>query len=391
MSYNNILLITVLFISTSFFAQSNITTRQIKEVTFKQRGHKLGYEHGKALKIEIGQIVEKWKKNTAKQFGKNPEDILKEFFEQTHFYETIEKLTPELYAEVKGIAEGSGQALNDIMVLNLLDEFWVYIDELYNHHCSDVGVPSINGSTSYIAQNMDIESYTDGYQTLIRLERTPNSPEQLLLTHPGLIVLNGMNEEGVGVVVNTIMQLQASKKGLPVAFVIRKIIDTTNKEELLTFIQNVNHASGQNYIIGIRGEVFDFEASANKVVQYNPNNENGTVYHTNHPIVNDDLKPWYSQFMPTDENIDKLKDSNSYLRISALEKRMVSNPIVTDAIIMETLRSKDDAKNPVCRSNEGRGFTFASVIMTLTGNLNFQVTAGPPDESEYKSYAFSSK
>ena len=389
--YRFILLLIFFFSTIELSAQSAQSERNIKEISLTGRGYDLGYQHGQALKTEIAEIVTKWKNNTHKQFQKDPNDILINFFEQTNFNETIEKWTPDLYAEVKGIAEGSEQAFNDIMVLNLLDEFWVYIDDLRNHHCSDVGVPSINGSPSYIAQNMDIESYTDGYQTLLRLERTENSPEQLILTHPGLIVLNGMNEEGIGVVVNTIMQLQASRTGLPVAFVIRRIINSTDKEDLLNFIQNVNHASGQNYIIGIRGDVYDFEASANKVVRYNPKNKNGTVYHTNHPIVNDDLKPWFKQFMPTTENIEKLKNGNSYLRLAALEKRMVSNPLITDNIIMETLRSRDDAENPVCRSNNGRGFTFASVIMTLTGEPNFQVTAGPPDESEYKAYAFSQK
>jgi hypothetical protein len=240
---------------------------------------------------------------------------------------------------------------------------------------------------------MDIESYTDGYQTLIRLERTHDRPEQLILTHPGLIALNGMNEEGVGVVVNTIMQLKASNSGLPVAFVVRRIVNSTDKEDLLTFIQEVNHASGQNYIIGIRGEVYDFEASANQVVRFNPKNTNGTVYHTNHPIVNTDVKEWYATHKPTEENKSQLQNTNSYLRLSALEKRMVATPEINDNMIMDALRSKDDPENPVCNTNnnDGAGFTFASTIMTLTGTPSFQITAGPPDESEYKTVTFSSK
>ena len=107
-----------------------------------------------------------------------------------------------------------------------------------------------------------------------------------------------MNEEGIGVCVNTIMQLKASTDGLPVAFVIRRIINSTDKEDLLTFVKTVNHASRQNYILGIREDVYSFEASANKVERFMPGNENGTVYHTNHPIVNTDLKEWYMAFQP---------------------------------------------------------------------------------------------
>lgn len=367
--------------------------RVLNEVTFTGTGYELGLQHGKTLKTEIGEIVTKWKQNTTRNFGKDAELTLDAFYKQANYEGAIKKYTPDLYEEVRGIADGSEQAFRDILVLNLLDEFWVYIDELYNHHCSDVGVPSRNGSPSYIAQNMDIESYTDGYQTLIRLERTKDRPEQLILTHPGLIALNGMNETGVGVVVNTIMQLQASNNGLPVAFVVRRIINSTDKEDLLKFIQEVHHASGQNYIIGIRGEVFDFEASANQVVRFNPENENGTVYHTNHPIVNTDVKEWYATHKPTEENSAKLENTNSYLRLAALETRMVSNSEVSPNVIIDALRSKDDPKNPVCNTNnqDGRGFTFASTIMTLTGTPSFQITAGPPDESEYKTVFFTSQ
>ena len=232
---------------------------------------------------------------------------------------------------------------NDIFVLNLLDEFWVYIDDISNHHCSDVGVASVNGSPSYIAQNMDIESYTDGYQTLITLERTDKRPEQLILTHPGLIALNGMNENGVGVVVNTIMQLKASAEGLPVAFVIRRIVNTTDQYELIDFVQKVNHASGQNYIIGVRGEVYDFEASANVVVRYDPKNKNGSVYHTNHPIVNTDLKDWHKQYDPNLEYESLPTTSNSYLRLAAIKKRMLENTEVQD---FDGFRHSKNNENP---------------------------------------------
>ena len=68
--------------------------------------------------------------------------------------------------------------------------------------------------------------------------------------------------------------------------------------ELLNFIKTVPHASGQNYVIGIRDEVFDFEASANQVIQFKSKNKNGSLCHTNHPLINDDVKAWYKDFDP---------------------------------------------------------------------------------------------
>lgn len=367
--------------------------REIREINLSGSGYELGLQHGKLLKKEIGEVVNKMKQNAAINLKNDAELVLNGFYAYANFDESINKYTPELYEEVRGIAEGSGQAFRDVMVLNLLDEFWVYVNNMNNHHCSGMGVPSLNGSTSYIAQNMDIEKYTDGYQILMRLARTNARPEQLILTHPGLIALNGMNETGIGTCVNTLMQLKASSSGLPVAFIVRRIINSTDKEELLRFIQTVSHASGQNFIIGIRGEIYDFEASANKVVRFDPKNENGTVYHTNHPIVNDDVKPWFEEYNPNLN--DKPLASNSHIRLASVQSRVSQAARLDDNLIKETLRSKDDTNNPVCRNvnstSGGGGFTFASVIMTMTGNPSMQITAGSPDEAGYKKVGFSKR
>jgi hypothetical protein len=232
---------------------------------------------------------------------------------------------------------------------------------------------------------MDIEGYTDGYQTVFRKKRTGNNPEQLIMSHPGLIALNGLNENGIGVVVNTIMQLRASNEGLPVAFVVRKLLSMTNKEDILEFITTVPHASGQSYIIGIGDEVYNFEASAGKVTPHDPGNENGTVYHTNHPIVNENLKPWHAEYDPAVDPETLPVNSNSYIRLSSVSSRINSNKDITIEDVKSTLRSKDDPENPVCRSwDPDKGFTFASTIMQLGEKPTLIITAGPPDESAYK-------
>jgi len=380
-----------LTLSGECFAQQS--SRELKTFSFSGNGYELGLQHGKELKKEIGEIISAWKKNTSSSLGKDADAVLKDFFDYAQFDEAIKKWTPGLYEEIKGISEGSGQKFNDVLLLNLLDEFWVYINNLENHHCSALGVPSRNGEPGYISQNMDLENYTDGFQVLIRLNRAENRPEQLILTYPGLIALNGLNEEGIGVCVNTLMQLKASSTGLPVSFVIRHLLNLTDKEDALHFIQSVNHASGQNYIIGIKGEVYDFEASANQVVRYDPNNENGTVYHTNHPVVNDDIKPWFATYDPNLEDDLKPTGSNSYIRFKAVENRMATHSEISDILVKEALRSKDNLDNPVCRANnkDGKGFTFASVIMTFAKKPNIQILAGPPDESDYAMFVFSNK
>lgn len=366
------------------------TSRQpIREVTLSGTGYELGLQHGQIFKQEIAELITKFKEKTTRELGRDANEVVADFYQKTSFETAIKRWTPDVYEEVRGIADGAGQPFNDVMVFSLLDEFWVYQDNLKNHHCSGVGVPARDGQPGYIAQNMDIEAYTDGYQVLLRIARNGDRPEQLILTHPGCIALNGMNEAGIGACMNTLMQLKANTTGLPVAFIVRRILGSTDKNDLLAFIQNVPHASGQNYIIGIRGEVYDFEASANKVVRFDPKNENGTVWHTNHPLVNDDLKSWFKKYDPTLKAEEKPVNSNSFVRLAAVQRRVVASGTITDNTIKAALRSKDDGKHPVCCALNQWGLTFGSVIMTLTGKPFLQITAGPPDESEYMRVDFS--
>ncbi|HAD12950.1 MAG TPA: hypothetical protein DCF33_11005 [Saprospirales bacterium] len=384
-----------LLLANQAFAQSGLEAKPrrqpIREVTLTGTGYELGLQHGQIFKKEIGELVVKLKENTAKVLGKDANEVLADFHQKTSFDAAIKQWTPALYEEVRGIADGAGQSFNDVMVFSLLDEFWVYQDNLENHHCSGMGVPARNGQPAYIAQNMDIEAYTDGYQVLLRIARYGDRPEQLILTHPGCIALNGMNETGIGACMNTLMQLKANSTGLPVAFIVRGILASTDKDDLLHFVQNVPHASGQNYIIGIREEVYDFEASANKVIRFDPKNENGTVWHTNHPLVNDDVKEWFKKYDPNLKPEDKPVNSNSFVRLAAVQRRVTPSGSIGDAAIKEALRSKDDAKYPVCVTPNEWGMTFGSVIMTLTDKPFLQITSGPPDESEYKRVEFSDK
>ena len=124
--------------------------RSLIEICVTGDGYQRGLAHGKQLKAEIAEIVAKWKENTSRGLNQDADKVLKEFFEYAEFEPAIKKWTPSLFEEVKGIAEGSGQPFESSFVLNLLDEFWVYIDEL-NHHCSALGIPAHDGNPARVA------------------------------------------------------------------------------------------------------------------------------------------------------------------------------------------------------------------------------------------------
>ena len=182
--------------------------------------------------------------------------------------------------------------------------------------------------------------------------------------------------------------------GLPVAFIIRGVLSKQNGIEAMQFKKTVKHASGQNYILGIADSVYNFEAPANQVVRFLPKaGESAIVYHTNHALANHDLKEWYKKYH---EQVlaGETKNRNSEIRFASLQQRLnITSADISTDVIKTTLRSKDNAANPVCRAckENGVGFTFSSVLFTLGGKRSVQLTYGSPDQSKYKEYFFKTK
>ncbi len=383
-----------LFICISLIANISAQTNNNKKVPVLElsgTAYERGLQHGTQLKTEIATIFKKWKANMR---SSNPDSLIAAFLKATNFEPAIKQHIPAILDELKGIAAGSGQAYTDVYAFQLLDEFWVYLDRERNeprHHCSGMGAAATKTSPAYIAQNMDVENYMQGGQVLLHIPATKTEPEQYIVTCAGLVALNGMNSAGIGMCMNTILELESSYNGLPVAFIIRAVLNQQNGREALNLLQAINHASGQNYILGVGEEVYDFEASANKVIRYIPAGGDGSlVYHTNHAVANDDVKPWYKKLF--ERNVaGQNPNDNSVVRMAALQNRLTVNAgSISPDIIKSALRSKDNPYNPVCRvyREGGFGFTFSSILFTLTGKKSVQLTYGSPDQAEYVEYFF---
>ena len=359
--------------------------RELKVLQLSGSGHDRGLQHGRQLRSEITKILKLWKEDLHNQSKQDPDSLIQSFLAETNFMPAIKKWTPEILDEVKGIAEGSGQPFETVFAFQLVDEFWVFLDKRAANRCSALGVVRSDGHPAYVAQNMDLESFRDGFQVVLHIAGNESVPEQFVLTSAGLIALNGINRHSIAIACNTLMQLSASPDGLPVAFVVRGVLAQTNGDEALRFVRDIKHASGQNYIIGTGDRIYDFEASAGKIVEFRPVPDGSVVYHTNHPLVNDDLKPLLSA--DSEKSI-----VNSQTRLASLQTRLGKPaPAIDEGVIKETLRSRDSELHPVCQSLKAgaSGFTFGATIMTLSGAPSLEVTMGPPDVNPFVRLGFS--
>jgi len=366
--------------------------RQLKVVVLEGSPYHRGLIHGKTLHKEIVQLVQIWKTNLAETFNADADRFISAFLKQTDYVPAIRRWTPDLLEEIRGIADGSELPFDTILAFQLLDEIWVngkaVRREVASEHCSGLGVAKKGTNPAHVAQNMDLESFRDGFQTVLHIKAEGGRPEQFVFTFAGFIAANGMNSRSIGICANTLSQLRHGREGLPVACVIRGALERTTLNDAIQFLKQVKHASGQNYILGGGDRVCDFECSAGKVVSFTPTSDAGVVYHTNHPLANDDYDAEYAD----SRDPAKTGKGDSQIRFQSLEHRLKNlREGIEVSSIQSTLRSHDSTEHPICRrvKEKSATFTFGSTIMKLSDKPQFLVAPGPPDISPYQTFDFS--
>ena len=193
-----------------------------------------------------------------------------------------------------------------------------------------------------------------------------------------MIGLMGVNAAGVGVCVNSLPQLPSASEGLPVAFVLRRLLQAPTFTEACDLVLNLPHATNQHYLIAGPGAVRSFEASCKGVTEYLPS-QPSRVFHTNHPLA--------APCQPEPEGAGV----NSAARLHALQARLGVGEVNLDEI-QAALGSRDDPANPVCRVRGEPGgvvaFTTGSMISRLTASsVESWVSPGPPSRTGYSRLA----
>jgi hypothetical protein len=336
-----------------------------------------GRQHGEGLREAVRDLDGRWRAAIAAGTGLAADRFAERFLAETDFVPAIERWTPGLLEEVRGIAEGAGLPYPTLLAIQLMDEEWWYAQALAGHpHCSGLG--RVAEGQALIAQNMDLPSWMDGAQAVLRIRGVGDEPDAIVLTVAGMVGLCGVNAAGLGVCVNTLSQLPHCRDGLPVAFVARSLLARRRLPEAESFLRTVRHASGQNYMVATPEGLIDLECSADGAVPAGPDGASpGAVWHTNHPLAG--------------RGSPGRGEANSRRRLAALGRRLAGAAGPWDAALARSvLADRSDAGHPISRRLEaGSGFfTFASVIWQLTGEPGAEIAPGPPCCTPYRSFRF---
>jgi hypothetical protein len=341
----------------------------------------MGKIHGETLKAEIGELVKRWRENLEKTYQVTSEVFIRNLLKKTNFRPAIDRWTPGLVDEIRGIADGAGMNFETMYAYQLVDEIWAMDADLGLSKCTTIAAGRRNGNPAYVAQTLDIPTFYHGFQTVLRIQDDRDGLETLVFTIPGVVGANGLNSRSVGVCVNAVTQLAYSVKGLPVAFVIRGILRQKSFEQAMKFLRDIQPAAPQTYVIGGPREAAVFERSAGKMSRFVPFAGSEYSYHTNHPIINDDFNPRFLEMLNR-KNMTLASYQALCPRFNFLGRLLKDNSV---AINLDTLEE--------IFSNRASGInnagTYGCTIMVLGENPELHISPGRPDEAPFQVLSFS--
>ena len=134
-----------------------------------------GVQHGSALKEQIGELLGDFLRDLERTHQVEAATFRDRFLAETDFVPAIERWTPGLLDEVRGIADGAGLAFEDVYLFQLADEIWSMGKWAMKEKCTAAAVSRRGDQPTMVAQNMDIPGFYQKYPTLLRI-RHPNDP-----------------------------------------------------------------------------------------------------------------------------------------------------------------------------------------------------------------------
>ncbi|MBA3415554.1 MAG: hypothetical protein H0U10_10060, partial [Chloroflexia bacterium] len=331
-----------------------------------------GEQHGEALRGRIADGLGRWAEAIAATHGSDPDAYIAGFVRGTDYLPAIRRWTPDLLAEVAGIARGAGQPWEWIYASNLLDEEWTWAKERpagAAPGCTTAGFAA-PGEMPVLAQTMDIPNVHDGTQALLRVQGG-DGPDCLVFTHAGMIGLTGGNAAGVAVVVNNLDVLPTSPAGLPVAFAVRGILERRTLADAVAFVAGIPHATGQHYGLAGPDGLASIEGwAAGVIVRAEPTPR---LLHTNHPLYTEeavgDAEPRYRR-------------SRTRERLDYLVREAGAAGQERDGAGVRALLQ--DSTVPVSLGAEEPSMTFGAVVYECAVPTAMWVAPGPPHETAYQ-------
>jgi isopenicillin-N N-acyltransferase-like protein len=304
------------------------------------------------------------------------------------FEAPIAAFRPAYLDEMRGLADGAGVDLADVLAINVRTEV-MYAAKARQAplaarvrrspaECSAFAVvpaPWADGhqAATLLGQNWDWLLHSA--QTLVVLEVSQDDgPDFVTVVEAGLLAKVGLNAAGLGLATNALVtDADTGAPGLPYHVLLRAILDCATVTEALGVLQAGIRSSSANYLIAhASGATLDVEAAPGDFTRLYPHfPHRGVLLHTNHF-----LSP---RLHPVDVSLWAMP--SSAVRLQRL-RTALSDPATLDDF-RAVLADHADYPHSICSHPDPndhpleQGATIASVLMDLSARRLWLAPGNP--------------
>ncbi|KAF2026919.1 peptidase C45 acyl-coenzyme A:6-aminopenicillanic acid acyl-transferas-like protein [Setomelanomma holmii] len=331
-------------------------------VECKGTPYEIGLQHGRAASLQIDRCISFYASLFLKNCNKiwpQVQDLASEFEQQA------KTKWPAYHEEMRGIADGAGKDLLDIVALNVRTEINF---GLFSDGCTALAWHT--EKHAWLAQNWDW--MTRQKENLIITKITQEGkPIIVQVTEAGIIGKIGFNSAGVATLLNAIKVRGMDATHLPVHFGLRMALESSSVQEAVQKLEGYGMASSAHILIADPTTSLGLEFTKSTFAHCVPD-ANGRVVHANHLLKEH----------PGQDDTVWLKDSLSRVNtMNAITSKLGPEPSLEE--VSKLFEDEENYPGAICRfeTKETGSATLFNIVMDLKAKKAV-VRLGRPTEVE---------
>ncbi len=298
----------------------------------------------------------------------------------------LDKYDGEFTTEMRGIAEGSKCSLNEITMLNVRYEM---IIDMFKRAGLEAAAGSTDGCTSFaimpeksksgdtlIGQNWD---WIPGVKTMVA--RVSRDDKTDFICHGEIGTVGGMqgvNETGIGVVINALMSTEdgTHRYERPFRMRVREVLNARNMHDALLGLCATNRTVSMNFIVGHEdGEAMDVETGPERAGFMYP--KDSVLTHSTHFCaldIDSEVEKVWPNTMYRNKRLERLISQGQEMDVPSIHRCMSDHFSHPHSICAHVDENEEETMQLETRN---------SIIIELR-ERKMWVTDGQPCENDYQ-------
>ena len=302
------------------------------------------------------------------------------------FAASIDDFSPASAEEMRGIADGAGVEVADVLALNTRSEIMFATPgprgrAMAATECTSFALLPERTATGRLLMGQNWDWIELARRTSVVLEvRRDDAPDFVTVVEAGMLAKVGVNASGVGLCTNTLISDgDEGRVAVPYHALLRSVLDSDTGVEAAQRIDETPRANSANYLIADSGgfcvdlETAPGGGSGGAIVPVD-----GAITHANHFLL--------AGLTGVDRYLER--KSHTRQRLDNLSRRVDEVRHHTEASLQEALADHEDAPSSVCQHPSAdlpppeRTCTVAGVVIdVLERTLTY--CAGNPCEASW--------